>query len=115
MSLQEFDARIPPNMLSISHYSPQPPIETNKHVNTLTMQFHLGPITMKVGWSHEKVSDGFTNWLWLSASGLQDPENVGGLLGQDNHQGVQTPPEYCQGKPGVLKTSPILQGWASVE
>jgi len=115
MSLQEFDAHIPTNMLSISHFSPQPPEETNKHVNTLTMQFNLGPSKMKVGWAHEKVIDGFTNWLWLSASGLGNPKEVGGLLGADDHLTVQTPPEYCHGKPGLPKISRALNGWAWVD
>jgi len=115
MSVQDFDARIPPNMLSIMHYSPQRPKEMNKHANTLTMQFHFGPSTMKVGWSHEKIKDGFANWLWVSASGLGEPTEVGGLLGSDEHLAVQTAPDYCKTEPGVKKTSPILKGWARIE
>eukprot|EP00421_Protoceratium_reticulatum_P007390 CAMPEP_0168360964 /NCGR_PEP_ID=MMETSP0228-20121227/2426_1 /TAXON_ID=133427 /ORGANISM="Protoceratium reticulatum, Strain CCCM 535 (=CCMP 1889)" /LENGTH=319 /DNA_ID=CAMNT_0008373635 /DNA_START=67 /DNA_END=1023 /DNA_ORIENTATION=+ len=111
ISVQDLGARIPTDMLTISHYSPHRPKEMNKHVTILTMQFHFGPSTMKVGWSHEKIKDGYTNWLWLSVSRLGDPKTVGGLLGADEHLAVQSAPEDCKGKPGLIKTSPALKGW----
>jgi len=114
MSVQDFDTRIPSSILSISYYSPQRPREMSKHVNTLTMQFHLGPSTLMVGWSHEQINDRFANWLWLSVAGLPDPQNVGGLLGTDDHLAVQAAPDYCKGKPGLIQTSPALKSWASV-
>lgn len=115
MSLQDFDARVPKEMMSVSRYSPQPPTEENTHVNTLMLQFHLGKSTVKVGWSHEKLNEGFTNWMWFTVAGLGNPNDVGGLLGSDEHLSVQLPPENCRGQPSFHKTSPFLQGFASVD
>jgi len=123
ISLQEFAARIPKHMLDIAQFRPELPSKLNTHVNTLHLQFHLGPSTVKIGWAHEKLMDGFANWLWLEVSGLGTAEEVGGILGSDDHSAVQKVPAdvlaACQNNPmpaaGFVGKNHILGGWASAE
>jgi len=111
ISLQEFAARIPKGKLRIYQYRPERPTKLNTHVNTLMLRFKVGPSTLRVGWSHEKLEDGFANWLWLTASGLGAAEGVGGLLGADDHSHALEPPEACQ----AAASTAGLGGWATVE
>jgi len=120
MSLQEFVARIPERKLKVFKYSPELPTEVNAHVNTLTLQFRVGDSAkLKVGWSHQKLLAGSTNWLWLSVSGLGNADQVGGLLGSDDHSAEQEA-QHCKkaAEKLVVKDDPskaTFRSWASVE
>jgi len=120
MSLQEFVARIPERKLKVFKYRPARPAELNAHVNTLMLQFRVGESAkLKVGWSHQKLKDGSTNWLWISASGLGDADEVGGLLGSDDHSAEQEPQDCKIGEKlaasGEEPNKATFRSWASVE
>jgi len=96
ISLQQFRARIPKRNLTVFQYSPQLPTKLNTHVTTLTMQIRVGPVIMYVDWSHEKVKDGFANWIGLSVAGLDATKDVGGILGLDKDLDARWPLAACQ-------------------
>mmetsp|Transcript_73669 Transcript_73669/g.208641 ORF Transcript_73669/g.208641 Transcript_73669/m.208641 type:complete len:132 (+) Transcript_73669:3-398(+) len=129
MSLQEFAARIPRQKLKVFRYSPELAATPGARVATLTLQFLIGQtVALKVNWFHEKLKDGAANWLWLKASHLGvQADNIGGLLGADDHSEAAQRPKECQragsavrlSAPGVGATNPTegevaFRSWASV-
>jgi hypothetical protein len=107
LTIEEFESRVPLKMakLTLPASAVVKPTLANRHATTMTASLVLGPgVHLKVSWVLERTPDQtLANSLWVSATGLSSVrDQVGGLLGFDDHRSASTKDPACVGSGGQL-------------